>query len=374
MKEQSVQMKETAPLINAGVLDEANDLAVVDEQMDPEKKARIDQAKSEILDITDSQAVINFGSPQQSKMSQVSREMIGNVKNKDAGPAGDLLNEMVVNVRGLDTSKVKEGKEPGFIARLFGAVAPIAQFVQQFESVESQMNTIERSLEEQVVVLNKDIVMLENLYDGTLEHFRELEYYIAAGEIRLKEVNEVEIPEMKAVVEKNDDMVKVEELRALQGAAADLERKVHDLKLTRQVVMQFLPTIASQIENDKSLINQINSVLVNTLNLWHVQVAQAIAHANTRKAADAKKSATDLNNQLLEANAQANRENNRVIREEMERGIFDIEVVEASNEELIGTIMDTLEISEAGRQKRQESEKRLMECEANLKSALTSAG
>lgn len=373
MQEQSVALKETAPVTNTGLLNEQNELVAVDDQMDAEKKERIEQARSEIANITDSQAIINFGSPQQSRMSQVSRDMIGSVKNKDAGPASDLLNDMMMQVRGLDTSKVKDGEEPGFFGKLFGALNPIAKFIQQFETVESQMNTIERSLEEQVVVLNKDVVMLEDLYDGTLEHFRDLEYYIAAGELRLKEANETEIPELKAIVEKDDDMIKVEELRALQAAAADLERKVHDLKLTRQVVMQFLPTISGQIDNDKSLINQINSVLVNTLNLWHVQVAQAIANANTKKAADVKKSATDLNNQLLEANSKANRENNRAVREELERGIFDIEVVEASNKELIGTLMDTLEITKAGRQKREESEKTLIACENELKAALTAA-
>lgn len=373
MKEQAIALKETAPVMDTGLLNDKNELVVVENQIDPEKKARIEEAKAEILDITNSQAIINFGSPQQSKMAQVSRDMIGNVKNKDAGPASDLLNDMMLQVRGLDVSEVKDGKEPGFFGKLFGALTPIMKFKQKFESVESQMNAIERSLEEQIVVLNKDIVMLEDLYDGTMEHFQSLEYYIAAGELRLKEANETEIPALKAEVEQDNDMIKVEKLRALQAAATDLERKVHDLRLTRQVVMQFLPTIASQIKNDKSLINQINSVLVNTLNLWHVQVAQAIAHANTKKAADVKKSATDLNNELLAANSKANRENNRAVAEEMERGIFDIEVVEASNKELIGTIMDTLEITEAGRRKRMESEKTLMACETELKNALTAA-
>lgn len=371
MQEQPISVKATNPITHTGVLNDNHELAITD-QIDNEKQALINQAKSEIKDITDSQAVMNFGSPQQSKMAQVSRDMIGSVKNKDAGPASELLSDMMLKVRGLDVSKV-DGKEPGFFGKLFGAISPIAKFAQQFESVESQMNTIERSLEQQVIVLNKDIVMLEDLYDGTLEHFKSLEYYIAAGELRLEEANKREIPDLKAVVEKENDMVQVEKLRALQGAATELERKVHDLKLTRQVVMQFLPAIASQIENDKSLINQINSVLVNTLSLWHSQIAMAIAHANTQKAADMKKSATDLNNDLLAANSKANRENNRVVREEMERGIFDIEVVVASNEELIGTIMDTLEINEAGRKKRQASEKSLIDCEAKLKSSLLAA-
>lgn len=373
MQAQEVSVKEAVATIDATLLDENSDLVVAESAIDTERKARIEQAKSEIADIRDSQAIISFGSPQQSKMASVSREMIGSVKNKDTGPAGDLLNDMMLKVRGLDVSQVKDGKQPGFIGRLFGAISPIAKFSQQFESVEAQMNGIERSLEQQVVVLNKDIVMLQDLYDGTMDHFKDLECYIAAGEIRMKEAQEVELPALKAEVEKSDDMVKVEELRAFQGAVDDLERKIHDLKLTRQVVMQFLPAIAMQIENDKSLINQINSVLVNTLNLWHVQVAQAISHANTKRAASVKKSATDLNNELLQANAQANRENNRAVREEMERGIFDIEVVEKSNQELIGAIMDTLEITKAGREKRLESEKRLMDCESQLKDALVSS-
>ena len=373
MQEQAVALKETSPVVTTGLLTETNELAVVEGQIDTEKQARINEVKAELADIRNSQTIINFGSPQQSKMAEVSRDMIGSVKNKDAGPASDLLNDMVLKVRGLDTSEVTEGKEPGFFGRLFGAMTPIAKFAQKFETVESQMNAVERSLEQQVVVLSKDIAHLESLYDATLEHFRSLEYYIAAGQLRLTEVNENEIPALKAEAEAGDDMVKVEELRALQAAASDLERKVHDLKLTRQVVMQTLPTISDQIENDKSLINQINSVMVNTLPLWHVQVAQAIKQANTKKAAEAKKSATDLNNQLLKANSEASRENNRMVREEMERGIFDIEAIEESNRNLIGQLMDSVEIAEAGRKKRMESENSLMECESNLKQALMAA-
>ncbi|MGB1235678.1 MAG: toxic anion resistance protein, partial [Planktomarina sp.] len=163
------------------------------------------------------------------------------------------------------------------------------------------------------------------------------------------------------------------ELRDLRSARDDLERRVHDLKLTRQVTMQSLPSIRLVQENDKSLVTKINSTLVNTVPLWETQLAQAVTIQRSKEAAEAVREASDLTNELLTANATNLREANKVVREEMERGVFDIEAIKAANAELIGTIEDSLRIADEGKAKRADAEAELQTMEKELRDVLASA-
>ena len=167
--------------------------------------------------------------------------------------------------------------------------------------------------------------------------------------------------------------MKAQELRDLRAARDDLERRVHDLKLTRQVTMQSLPSIRLVQENDKSLVTKINSTLVNTVPLWETQLAQAVTIQRSREAAEAVREAGDLTNELLTANAKNLRQANEVVRTEMERGVFDIEAVKTANAELIATIEDSLRIADEGKRKRAEAETELVALEAKLRDTLASA-
>lgn len=368
MKPQNVKLNELEPEAGAGLLVGDEPATSLDE-MDADTRAKVLKLM-ESVDLSDSQSIIHFGSSAQAEMGKISQTMMSGVKNKDSGEAGNLLNTMMVNIRKLDTSAVKNGKKPGFFARLLGAVEPIARFVQQYESVESQVEVVERELESHILKLSGDVEMLDKLYNSTLEFYRELEYYIVAGDMRLARLDKEEIPAAQAEAEGSDDLLKAQQLRDLKSARDDLERKVHDLKLTRQTVMQFLPTMRITQENDKSLINKMNSSLVNTLNLWRVQMAQSIALTNARNSAEFQKDVSDMNNQLLEANAKNLQESNAAIRQEMERGVFDIDSIERSNQTLIDVIQESIDIAEEGRQKRMEAEKRLAQCEQSLKQSL----
>ena len=189
-------------------------------------------------------------------------------------------------------------------------------------------------------------------------------------------MDEVDIPaKVKEVEDAPDEqgVMKAQELRDLRAARDDLERRVHDLKLTRQVTMQSLPSIRLVQENDKSLVTKINSTLVNTVPLWETQLAQAVTIQRSGEAAEAVRDANDLTNELLTANAKNLREANKVIREEMERGVFDIEAVKEANENLIGTIQESLEIADEGKAKRAAAEKELQQMEADLKATLAAA-
>jgi len=208
------------------------------------------------------------------------------------------------------------------------------------------------------------------------EFYDALAIYIAAGEAKLAALDNNDIPAKEAEVAATpeaDQVIRAQELRDLRAARDDLERPVHDLKLTRQVTMQSLPSIRLVQENDKSLVTKINSTLVNTVPLWETQLAQAVTIQRSTEAAEAVRAANDLTNKLLEKNASNLRKSNRMIREEMERGVFDIEAVKRANTELVATIEDSLAIADEGRMRRAKAEEDMIKMEAELRDTLAAA-
>ncbi len=206
--------------------------------------------------------------------------------------------------------------------------------------------------------------------------YDELALYISAGEAKIAELDAKDIPAKEKEVEKapeDKQVMKAQELRDLRAARDDLERRVHDLKLTRQVTMQSLPSIRLVQENDKSLVTKINSTLVNTVPLWETQLAQAVTIQRSAEAAAAVRDANDLTNELLTANAENLRASNKMIREEMERGVFDIEAVKKANADLIGTIEESLAIADEGKARRAAAEEDLKKMEADLRDTLAAA-
>jgi uncharacterized protein YaaN involved in tellurite resistance len=325
------------------------------------------------LNLRDSNSIIFFGSKAQEQLTTVSDQMLEGVRNKDSGPAGAALNDMVSVLRGFDIDELDPNKKPGFFARLLGKAKPLAKIVQQYELVRNQIDDISNALERHKTQLLTDIASLDRLYTANLDYFHTLELYIQAGEEKLRQVDAEELPALEREVTASEEMVKAQQLRDLRASRDDLERRVHDLKLTRQVTMQSLPSIRLVQENDKGLIGKINSTLVNTVPLWRQQLAQAITIYRSGQAAETVKAATDLTNQLLEANAENLRQANAQTRTQIERGVFDIETVKKANQTLIATIEDSLRIADEGRRQRREAAAQLEACETELRQALASA-
>ena len=347
----------------------ASDLEI---KLEGDTTQKVQQAMAEI-DVNDGKSIIFFGSKAQQQLSQVSDSMLEDVRTKDAGPAGQALNSMVSKLRELDFAEVDPKEKPGFIARLFGAKNQVLEYIDQYETVRDQIDNITNDLERHKTGLLTDVTKLDKLYDAQLDYFRTLEVYIAAGRAKLKELDEVTIPAMAKEVEASSDVVQAQGLRDLRSARDDLERRVHDLLLTRQVTMQGLPSIRLVQENDKSLITKINSTIVNTVPLWRQQLAQAITIYRAGQAAESVKAASDLTNELLQQNAANLKDVNAEVRRQVERGVFDISVVKQANEQLIATIEESLQIADEGKAKRREAEKELQECEQRLKESLAAA-
>ena len=342
-------------------------------QVDTQAKQELDQIIKEI-DTDDRSSIVFFGSKAQEQMSSISENMLEGVRNKDLGGASASLNDMVLAIKGFDVDELNPNKKLGFWARLFGKAKPVAQFLSKYDDVRKQINDITDHMEEHKTQLLTDVISLDKLYEANLDYFHKLELYIAAGEEKLRMMNDVEIPAMEqSAIDDSENMLAAQALRDIRSARDDLERRVHDLHLTRQVAMQSLPSIRLVQENDKTLINKINSTLINTVPLWKNQLAQAVTIFRMSDAAETVKKATDLTNDLLESNATNLRTANVEVRKQMERGVFDIESVRKANQELIGTINDSLEIAEEGRTKRQEAAKELQTLESELRQALMSA-
>ncbi|MEM7256806.1 MAG: toxic anion resistance protein [Pseudomonadota bacterium] len=339
---------------------------------DTQDKARIGELMSEI-NLSDSNSIIFYGSKAQERLTTISDNMLEGVRNKDVGPAGKDLNDMVTVLRGFDVAGMDPNKKPGFFARLFRRATPVVQFVQEYESVRRQIDTITDNLEDHKTKLLTDIASLDRLYDANLDYYHTLELYIAAGEARLQQLDETDIPALVEQAKDTDDVLKAQQLRDMRTARDDLERRVHDLMLTRQVAMQSLPSIRMVQENDKGLVSKINSTLVNTVPLWRQQLAQAVTVFRSQEAGKSVKAATDLTNELLEKNAETLRTANREVREQIERGVFDIDAVKRANENLIATIEESLQIADEGKRKRREAERTLEQLESELKDKLVSA-
>ncbi|MES2543013.1 MAG: toxic anion resistance protein [Pseudomonadota bacterium] len=342
----------------------------------PSDKAEAIRKRMSEVDLSNTQSIIAFGSSAQAELQVISQAMLQDVKNKDVGPAGDSLRKIVTTIRGFAVDELDLRRDASWWEKLLGRAAPFAEFVAQYEDVQGQIDKITSELLTHEHTLLKDIKSLDILYEKTLNFYNELALYIAAGEAKLAEVEATTIPAKEAEVAaapEADQVMKAQELRDLRAARDDLERRVHDLRLTRQVTMQSLPSIRLVQENDKSLVTKINSTLVNTVPLWETQLAQAVTIQRSKEAAEAVRDANDLTNELLKANAENLRTANRVVREEMERGVFDIETIKAANATLIATINESLAIADEGKAKRATAEAELVKMEAELRDTLASA-
>jgi uncharacterized protein YaaN involved in tellurite resistance len=361
--------------VTAVVLPEPKGELVTLEAADAPTSAEIQKRVAEI-NIEDTNSIVSFGSSAQAELQEISQSMLAGVRNKDVGPAGDSLRNIVTTIRGFSISELDVRRERSWWEKLLGRAAPMAKFAARFEEVQGQIDRITDDLLRHEHVLLKDIESLDVLYDKTLTFYDELGLYIAAGEAKIADLDATTIPAKEAEVQaagEDQAVMKAQELRDLRSARDDLERRVHDLKLTRQVTMQSLPSIRLVQENDKSLVTKINSTLVNTVPLWETQLAQAVTIQRSAEAAEAVRDANDLTNELLKANAENLRQANRTIREEMERGVFDINAVKEANANLIATINESLEIADEGKRRRAEAEVELQKMEQELKETLASA-
>ena len=358
--EQAEQQAPTTPDVQAKL---ASDL---DSQLSPQERKAVDEFSARI-ELSNPQHVMLYGADAQKKVSTFADTILSEVRNIDAGDVGDSLSKLIGELKSFEHSAEK----PKGLRALFSSGRKhLAQVQARFDDVAGNVEGIAGTLENHQVQLLKDVSMFNHLYDMNLEYFRELTMYIIAGEKRLKEVRENDIVKLKDIAAKSGDTLDAQKASDLEQAADRFEKKLHDLKLTRQISLQMAPQIRLLQNNNSLLIERIQSTLVNTLPLWKNQMVLAVGMEHSRQAMQAQRAVTDMTNELLKKNAETLKQGTIETATEAERGIIDIETLVQTNKSLIDTMNEVVRIQTEGRQKRAEAEKTLRRMEDELKNRL----
>ena len=319
------------------------------------------------IDVTNPDHVMLYGAEAQKKISTFADTVLGNVQTADTGDVGDILANLITELKGFNTA----GDKPkGIRGWFFTARKRIAAIQAKYEDVSVNVEAISKNLEDHQVQLLKDVAMFNHLYEQNLEYFHELTLYIVAGEERLAEVRATTLQQLRDKAEQTGDAMDAQAAKDLADQCDRFEKKLHDLKLTRQVSLQMAPQIRLLQNNNALLVERIQSTLVNTLPLWKNQMVLALGLHHSQQAMKAQRAVTDMTNDLLKKNAETLKMGTIETAKESERGIIDMETLVQTNQSLIDTIDEVKRIHTEGRQKRFEAEKQLAEMEKTLKKKL----
>ena len=337
----------------------------------PEERKKVDAIK-ESLDLTDSQACIQYGTGAQRNISDFSESILSTVRSKDSGYVGELLSQILSNVKDLEVDNPGSGQ--GFLDKIpfFKSVKNnVDRLVTRYEKVQVQIDRIEAELEKARMSMLKDIGMFDTMYEKNLEYFHELNLYIAAGDEKIKELRETDIPRLQAEAAASTDPMAVQLVRDFEENVNRFEKKVHDLKLSRTIAIQTAPQIKLIQNNDKLLVDKIQTATLNTIPIWKSQIVIALGLGKQQKVLQLNQEISETTNELLKRNSQLLRTNTVETARESERSVVDLETLKKTNEDLIATIQETLQIQQEGRKKRQEAEGELVKFEDQLKQILS---
>ena len=357
---ESIQQVPEKPETAAPMLDDS-------QLTDAEKKA-IDDFIAKV-DVTNPDHVLLFGADAQKRIADFSQTALDAVETQDTGEVGNMLVNLVAELKGFQ----HDTEEPKGLARIFAkGEDKIERMKARYNKVSVNVDNIAASLESYQTQLLKDIAMFDRLYDQNSDYFHQLTLYIIAGDKKLAQVRSTELKELRAKAEASGDAMDAQKANDLAAQCDRFEKKLYDLKLTRQVSIQMAPQIRLLQNNDSLLVERIQSTLSNTLPLWKSQMVLALGMHHSQQALKAQTAVTDMTNELLKKNAEALKIGTIETAKEAERGIIDIETLIQTNQDLIDTINDVMDIQSQGRAKRMEAEKTLYNMEAELKKKLLS--
>ena len=337
-----------------------------DSQLTPAERQAIDEFEKQ-LDVSNPDHVLLFGADAQKKIADFSDAALEAVKTQDTGEVGEMLVNLVTELKGFES----DAEEPKGLRRLFyNANAHMEGMKARYTKVSGNVENIAASLEQYQVQLLKDVAMFNRLYQQNADYFRQLTLYIIAGDEKLEQVREGELKALLDKAEASGDAMDAQKANDLAAQCDRFEKKLHDLKLTRQVSMQMAPQIRLLQNNDSLLVERIQSTLSNTLPLWKRQMVLALGLHHSQQALKAQQAVTDMTNELLRKNAETLKMGTIETAKEAERGIVDIETLVQTNQSLIDTINEVMKIQSEGHAKRIEAEKTLYQMENELKRQL----
>lgn len=333
-----------------------------DELSEAEKKA-VDEFNAKI-DVYDSTQILQYGAAAQNKISSFSDSILDDVKTKGAGDTGELLAELVGQIKSFDSSI---GEKKGLAKLFYNVKREFNTIVAKYNKIEKNVDTIEKGLDKSKIQLLKDISIFDEMYKKNLEFFKEISLYIIAGERKIEELKNVVLPELKKKAEETKEQIDVQKVQDMEAQINRFEKKIYDLKTTRIISIQMAPQIRMLQNNDAELVEKIQSSITNTIPLWKNQMVLALGITNAKRTLEQQKAVSNLTNEMLVKNSETLKQGSIEIAKESERAIVDVETLKKTNKDLIETLDTVLKIHEDGRVKRAQAEEELQNIEKELK-------
>lgn len=331
-----------------------------------DEKDAIDKFNQEI-DVNDQTQVLQFGNAAQEKISKFSDSVLENVRTKDAGETGQLLSNLVAEIKSFDNA-VDASQKMNIIERLFSsAKKKFDKLIAKYNKIENNVSTIEKGLETDKLQMLKDITIYDTMYNKNLEYFKEISLYIIAGEKKLEQLRNVDLVELKKKAQESGEQLDAQKVQDMENTINRFEKKIYDLKTTRIISLQMAPQIRLLQNNEAELVEKIQSSITNTIPLWKNQMVLALGINNAKTALKHQQEVSKVTNDMLVKNSETLKQGAIQVAEESERAIVDVETLKKTNQNIIETLDKVIEIHEQGKIKRQESEKELENIEKELK-------
>lgn len=365
--EKEVKKEEVENLIEekGKVTDEKIEKSLNYNALSQEEKDAIDEFNKKI-DVEDSTQILQYGAKAQAKISQFSDSVLEGVKTKSAGEVGDLLANLVAEIKSFDSDIASENNSG--LGKLFhSAKKQLDKITAKYGKIEVNIDRIEKELEKHKLQMLKDITIFDTMYEKNLEYFKEISLYIIAGERKLEELRNVTLPELVNKAKETGEQLDAQKVNDMENMINRFEKKIYDLKTTRIISIQMAPQIRLLQNNEAELVEKIQSSLINTIPLWKNQIVLALGINNAKQALGAQKAVTDLTNSMLQKNSEILKQGSVEIAQESERAIVDVATLQKTNRDIIETLDKVIEIHENGRAQRQEAEQELLNIEKELK-------
>ena len=324
---------------------------------------------SEKIDVMNTEQIMHYGSSAQKNISDFSDAALGTVRTKDLGEVGNMLGDLVVELKGLNFDAEQKKGLKGLFRK---PAQSVAELKASYNKAEANVDNIVEALEKHEITLMKDISLMDKMYDKNQEYLKELTMYILAGKLRIEQLRNEELPKYKARAQETGLPEDAQAANDFSNMIGRFEKKIHDLELTRTISVQMAPQIRMIQNNDSLMAEKIRSSIMNTIPLWKSQMVLALSQYHSDQAMKAQREVTDVTNSLLMKNAEALHQGSVNIAKEAERGIVDIETLKKTNMELIQTLDEVRQIQDEGRTKRMQAEQELTQIEGELKQKLLS--
>ncbi|CAG9621691.1 toxic anion resistance protein [Sutcliffiella rhizosphaerae] len=341
---------------------------VMDTLSDEYRTKALEIAKQ--IDPNDQQAISSYGITAQNELSSFSNSILSHVQAKDAGPVGEVVTDLMRKIKEVKPGELEPQKK-GFFGKLFGNVNnSVQQLFAKYRKIGFEIDKISDQLESFKKVLQRDNIMLESLYDKNKDYFQALNIYIAAAEHKYDEIQTTIIPELEKKARSTNNQMDVQAVSDMMQFSDRLQKRTHDLKISRQITLQMAPQIRMIQHTNQTLVERIQSSILTAIPLWKNQLVIAVSLYNQQKAVDTQKNVSETTNELLLRNSEMLKQNTISAARENERGLVDIETLKKTQENLIETLEETLQIQQEGREKRHQVELELVQMENDLKTKL----